>query len=169
MWRELKMLPPSPKKGKLCQTLFKTLPLDIVQNFAWFYLQVAKYVHGEEVSKGYLRCWYKDDILWDGGFSKDAEDHVCDIAAADNDDVGVGNVYNVDDVVDDDDDDKDLLARSLFNSSPESCVQPVQLGVEQTNLAVIDDDSNENDDDNHENDDDKMKMMITIWKFWWQY
>ena len=98
-------------------------------------------------------------ILWDGGFSKDAEDD--DVAAADNDDVGVGDVDNVDDVVDDDDDDKDLLARSLFNSSPESCVQPVQLGVEQTNLAIIDDDSNENNDD-------KMKIMITIWKFWWQ-
>ena len=95
-------------------------------------------------------------ILWDGGFSKDAENDVCDyddVAAADNDDVGVGDVDNVDDVVDDDDDDKDLLARSLFNSSLESCVQPVQLGVEQTNLAIIDDDSNENDDVNNENDD----------------
>ena len=32
-----------------------------------------------------------------------------------------------------------LLARPLFNSLPESCIQSMQLGVEQTNLVNGDD------------------------------
>ena len=47
--------------------------------------------------------------------------------------VSVINIINSD--VDDSDD--DLLARPLLHSSHVSCVQPVQLCVEQTNLVYM--------------------------------